>query len=64
MISGHTHRYAWFPANETRPFGQLVGGGPKPEAAAAIIVKADARELSFEVRDLAGKSVLQGRVPA
>lgn len=60
VISGHTHRHAWFPANKTRPYGQLIGGGPKPEQATVIRVKADARRLSFEVRDLQGNVVREG----
>ncbi len=64
VISGHTHRYAWFPAHGDRPYGQLIGGGPKPEAATTISVKANAQELSFEVKDLTGKPVLQGSVSA
>ena len=64
VISGHTHRHAWFPAKADRPYGQLIGGGPQPEQAAAIIVTANARQLNFELRDLQGKTVLAGEVPA
>jgi hypothetical protein len=36
IISGHTHSWAWFAPNEKRKWAQLVGGGPKPEAATTI----------------------------
>ena len=64
VISGHTHHHAWFPAREGRPYGQLIGGGPSPEAATAMVVKANAREIGFVVKNLAGNPLLQGSVPA
>lgn len=64
IVSGHTHRHRWFPANATHSYGQLIGGGPKPEEAASIHVRADARRLSFEVRDLAGQVVRGEEFPA
>lgn len=33
VISGHTHETAWLPADASRPYGQIIGGGPKPAAA-------------------------------
>ncbi|QEL17954.1 FN3 domain-containing metallophosphoesterase family protein [Limnoglobus roseus] len=33
VVSGHTHEPAWLPAEKGRPYGQLIGGGPKPTAA-------------------------------
>jgi hypothetical protein len=57
VVSGHTHRHRWFPANAAHPYGQLIGGGPKPEEAASIRIRATRRRLSFEVRDLAGRLV-------
>lgn len=64
VISGHTHRHAWFPANASRPYGQLIGGGPQPDQATVIRVKADARQLSFEVRALDGTTLHEGVVTA
>jgi hypothetical protein len=36
VISGHTHRPGWFPAEKDRPYGQLVAGGPRTSAATYI----------------------------
>lgn len=33
VISGHTHAATWLPADKGRPYGQLIGGGPKPDRA-------------------------------
>ncbi len=59
IISGHTHRHAWFPANAAHSYGQLTGGGPKPEQATIIRVEADARELRLIVRSLSGEVLLR-----
>lgn len=59
VISGHTHKPAWFPPKAGRSFGQLIGGGPAPTQAASIRVEADARELRFAVENLAGEVLLQ-----
>ena len=63
VISGHTHHRAWFPANTDRPYGQLIGGGPTEGSATSIIVRANSRELRFEMKDLAGRNVLGDTVP-
>ncbi len=55
VISGHTHRDTWIPANEEFPYAQLIGGGPKPEAATWMEAKADADRLRIVVRNLAGE---------
>jgi acid phosphatase type 7 len=36
VISGHTHNPGWLPPVEGRPYGQLVAGGPQPQAATYI----------------------------
>ena len=54
IVSGHTHRHAWLPPTTEFPYGQLIGGGPALEAATWIGAKADARQLTFEMRNLAG----------
>jgi hypothetical protein len=54
VISGHTHRSAWLPATAEFPYGQLVGGGPTLAAATWIGAKADARQMTFEMRNLDG----------
>ena len=58
VISGHTHSYAFFPANGSA-YAQLVGGGPKPQAATIITAHADGRRLQIVMSDLAGKELLK-----
>lgn len=57
VISGHTHRHALFPPDAKKPYAQMVGGGPKPEAATLIRGHATARELTLTMTDLAGKEL-------
>ncbi len=57
VISGHTHRDAWIPANNDFPYAQMVSGGPKPDAARWIEGTADAEGLKLVMRDLAGKVI-------
>lgn len=57
IISGHTHKSAWIPANSEFPYAQLVGGGPKPAQATWIEGRADGQELRLAARDLAGNPV-------
>ena len=59
IISGHTHRHAWFPPNAAHSYGQLTGGGPKPEQATIIRVQADAKELRLIVNNLAGEVLMR-----
>lgn len=58
VISGHTHRTAWIPGTKEFPYAQLVGGGPKLEAATFIEGSADKAGLKFVMKNLDGK-VLQ-----
>jgi predicted phosphodiesterase len=55
IISGHTHRDAWIPANEEFPYAQMISGGPKMESARWIEGMADASGLKLTMRDLTGK---------
>lgn len=55
VISGHTHNAQWIPADGNFPYGQLVGGGPNPEAARWIRGEADGKSLRLTVTDLAGQ---------
>ncbi|RYX85282.1 hypothetical protein EON83_06720 [bacterium] len=57
VISGHTHDATWMPAEGKRPYGQLIGGGPKLEGATIIRGKADAKELRVQMTDLTGKEL-------
>ncbi len=54
IVSGHTHRHAWLPPSPEFPYGQLVGGGPRPDAATWMVGTADARQLTVRVHDLQG----------
>lgn len=56
-ISGHVHEYLYTSTGESRPFAQLVGGGPKPEAATVIRAQADDRRMALLVQDLSGKEL-------
>jgi acid phosphatase type 7 len=57
VISGHTHRPAYFPPSESRPYGQLIGGGPQPERATCITGIADENELNVTMSDLDGNAL-------
>lgn len=54
VISGHTHRHAWLPPTAELPYGQLVGGGPRLEAATWIGGTADRQRLTLQVHGLDG----------
>jgi predicted phosphodiesterase len=64
VISGHTHKYALFKPNDQRPYAQLIGGGPKPEAATTITGNADEKSLNIVMRDLAGKELIAHQISA
>ena len=55
VLSGHTHEAAWLPPSNEFPYGQLVGGGPKPAQATWTEGIADATQLVLMVRSLTGK---------
>lgn len=57
IISGHTHRDAWIPADDAFPYGQLIGGGPRPDGARWIEGVANASGLHLVMRDLDGKVI-------
>jgi hypothetical protein len=54
VISGHTHDYAWLPANDKRPIGQLIGGGPRPMIATFIEGMATRERLTLTMKKLDG----------
>ncbi|MBC9794979.1 metallophosphoesterase [Sinomicrobium weinanense] len=64
IISGHTHRHAYFPPNEKRPYGQLIGGGPKPGAATCITGHATSKELKVVMSALDGQVLKELRFNA
>lgn len=57
VISGHTHRPTYFPPNEVRPYGQLIGGGPQPDQATCITGQADGRILTVTMANLEGQQL-------
>lgn len=63
IVSGHTHRHAWLPATSEFPYGQLVGGGPRLEAATWMAGSADARQLTIRVNDLQGRVLTTVSLP-
>ncbi|MES2922007.1 MAG: metallophosphoesterase, partial [Verrucomicrobiota bacterium] len=54
VISGHTHSPALLTATSEFPYAQLVGGGPKPEAATWIEGQAGPASLVMVMKNLAG----------
>lgn len=59
VISGHTHTYRYDVPEEGRSWGQLVGGGCKPQEAALIRVDADERRLCARVIGLDGQTKIE-----
>ncbi|HSI33333.1 MAG: metallophosphoesterase [Phycisphaerae bacterium] len=57
LVCGHTHKYRYDPPAEGRPYGQLVGGGPKLTQATLIRGAATADKLTVTATDLAGKQL-------
>lgn len=57
LITGHTHRFAYMAPDTDRPFGQLTGGGPRPEAATLITGEASAQALRVVMQKLDGTVV-------
>jgi hypothetical protein len=55
VLSGHMHKDAWIPPTSEFPYGQLVGGGPKPLQATWTEANADGSALVFKMRNLAGE---------
>lgn len=63
IISGHTHRDAWLPADEKFPYAQMVSGGPQPKGARWIEGTAGAAGLRLVMRDLDGKVIRDHTLP-
>ncbi len=64
LITGHTHRHAWMAPDGTRPFGQLTGGGPRPQEATLIRAEADTRRLVARMFTLDGTLISEHVVAA
>ncbi|MEO5916319.1 MAG: metallophosphoesterase [Luteolibacter sp.] len=64
VISGHTHSSAWLPATAEFPYAQLVGGGPKTDAATWIEGQASPSSLLIVMKNLAGEIVEHVEFPA
>lgn len=61
VISGHTHRHRIDDPAPTEPVTQVVGGGPQPDRATLILLRATHNQCSLEVQNLAG-DVLSERI--
>jgi len=57
IVSGHTHRTAWIPADRRFRYAQLVGGGPQPASATWLEGKADRHQLQLTLRKVDGTVV-------
>jgi hypothetical protein len=55
VVSGHTHKHRYDAPCAAHSYGQLVGGGPRPEQATLIRGTATREKLAVELTDLAGK---------
>jgi len=64
ILSGHMHQTANIPANDNFPYAQIVGGGPQPDRATFMEVKANQKELSVLVKNLDGEVVEEASFPA
>ena len=60
--SGHTHEPAWLPPEAGRPYGQLIGGGPRPGAATYARGHATAAGLTVTQYKLTGEVLHTVRV--
>lgn len=64
VISGHTHREAWIPPGDGGfPYGQLIGGGPKPDDARWIEGVANESGLTLTLRNLNRETTLETVLP-
>jgi UDP-2,3-diacylglucosamine pyrophosphatase LpxH len=63
LITGHTHRHAWIAPDATRPFGQLTGGGPRPQEATLIRAEADTHVLKARMHALDGTLISEHVIP-
>jgi predicted phosphodiesterase len=57
VVSGHTHKHRYDPPAAERPYGQLVGGGPRLEQATLIRGKVSGEKMEVEATDVAGKKL-------
>ena len=59
IVSGHTHDFAWMPAKDGQPIGQLIGGGPVSRIATIIHGTATRDTLTLKMSKLDGKVVAE-----
>jgi 3',5'-cyclic AMP phosphodiesterase CpdA len=64
LVCGHTHRHRYDGPVPGRGYGQLVGGGPRPEQATLIRGTASREKLRVEATDITGKSLGVWEYPA
>jgi acid phosphatase type 7 len=59
LVSGHTHQHGLFPPDAGRAYAQIIGGGPKPEAATLIRGSVTRNELTLTMTDLDGRELAE-----
>lgn len=57
VISGHMHQHRIDDPTDTEPIMQVVGGGPRPEGATLMVLRAEGNKVELRVDDLAGKTL-------
>lgn len=55
VVSGHTHAWRIDQPTKDQPITQIVGGGPDPEQATVIVIKATQAKLTIHIETIAGK---------
>ncbi len=63
VISGHMHQHRIDDPTDTEPIMQVVGGGPRPEGATLMILRAEGDKVELRVEDLTGKTLHQREWP-
>ena len=64
VVSGHTHEAALLSPDASRPYSQLIGGGPKPAAATYIQGEVTQTRLKLTQRKLDGSLQYEIDLPA
>ncbi len=61
-LSAHTHQYAFHPRGTVgNPFPVAIGGGYKPESATVMVLRKKGKELSLQVLNTKGETLLEKR---
>lgn len=63
VISGHMHQHRIDDPTDNEPVMQIVGGGPRPEAATVTLLRADSNMAEVRVEDLVGNQLSRREWP-